>query len=418
MSRAAQQQRAQRFRELHVRGSPVVLYNIWDAGSAKVVADAGSQALATSSNALSASHGLPDGQILPLELLLDAVRRIVDVIGSLPLSVDFEGAYATAPHAVGENVAQVIEAGATGINLEDQVVREGSSWTNGSGMYSVAEQVERIRAARAAADAVGVSIVINARTDLFLKEPDLEKHELLVAEALQRAAAYADAGADCLFIPALQNRMDIVARVCAEAPLPINAMHLGRPAGLVALAAAGVARLSHGSLPHRLAHERLAEQARSALAALHPQSKAVADAGTLSSPLGAIEQLFRGMRLGCAETVRAVLAADARFVVLRNEGKIQAQSVEPWVKAIASSDGKWDEQIYDVEVRVDDRMAAAWVPYTFYLDGAVSHCGVNSIELLRDQEGWKITQLSDTRRDPSHCNGCPDPLAIAAGPKL
>ena len=132
-----------------MRGSPVVLYNIWDAGSAKVVADAGSQALATSSNALSASHGLPDGQILPLELLLDAVRRIVDVIGSLPLSVDFEGAYATAPHAVGENVAQVIEAGATGINLEDQVVREGSSWTNGSGMYSVAEQVERIRAVQA-----------------------------------------------------------------------------------------------------------------------------------------------------------------------------------------------------------------------------------------------------------------------------
>ena len=113
-----------------------------------------------------------------------------------------------------------------------------------------------------------------------------------------------------------------------------------------------------------------------------------------------------------------VLVADARFVVLRNEGKIQAQSVEPWVKAIASSDGKWDEQIYDVEVRVDDRMAAAWVPYTFYLDGAVSHCGVNSIELLRDQEGWKITQLSDARRDPSHCNGWPDPLAIAAGPKL
>ena len=89
---------------------------------------------------------------------------------------------------------------------------------------------------------------------------------------------------------------------------------------------------------------------------------------------------------------------------------IKVQSVDPWVEAIGNSEGKWDEQIYDVEVRVDDRMASAWVPYTFYLDGVISHCGVNSIELLRDQEGWKITQLSDTRREGPNC---PDPVGAA-----
>ncbi len=262
---ADQQQRAELFRSLHVQGLPIVLYNIWDVASAKAVASAGAQALATSSSAVSASHGLPDGQVLPLTLLLDIVRRIVDVVGTLPLSVDFEGAYATTPDEVAQNVARLIETGAIGINLEDQIVREGPSWTNSASLYDIPDQVARIRAARAAADAADVPIVINARTDLFLKEPDIGQHELLVDEVLQRAEAYANAGADCLFIPALKNRVDIVARVCAKVPLPVNAMHLGEPAGISALARAGVARVSHGSLPHRLAHEWLAQRARSAL---------------------------------------------------------------------------------------------------------------------------------------------------------
>jgi 2-methylisocitrate lyase-like PEP mutase family enzyme len=258
-----QQQRAELFRSLHAKGSPLVLYNVWDAGSAKAVAESGAQALATSSSALSASHGLPDGQVLPLSVLLETATRIVATT-SLPLSVDFEGAYAVTPEEVRANVTRLIATGAIGLNFEDQRVQEGPSWTNGQGMYTVAEQAARIRACRTAADAAGVPLVINARTDLFLKESDTAKHKLLFDEVMERAAAFADAGADCFFIPALENDLELVARICAESPLPVNAMHLGPPSGIAALAKAGVARISHGSMPHRLAQEWLGEQARTA----------------------------------------------------------------------------------------------------------------------------------------------------------
>jgi len=128
-----------------------------------------------------------------------------------------------------------------------------------------------------------------------------------------------------------------------------------------------------------------------------------------AGPMAAIEQMFEGLRTANPEMVRAVFAPDARFAVLSNRADpdtIQAQSVDGWIEAIGRSGGSWNEQIYDVELKVDGEMASAWAPYTFYLDGAVRHCGINSIELLRDGGGWKITQLSDTRRTEN----CPDPL--------
>ena len=129
-----------------------------------------------------------------------------------------------------------------------------------------------------------------------------------------------------------------------------------------------------------------------------------------ASALTAVEQIFEGMRTANPEMVRAVFAADARFAVLNTrEGpaKIGVQSVEGWIGSIGNSEGRWNEQVYDLEVRVDGDMASVWAPYTFYLDGAVRHCGINSIELLHDADGWKVTQLSDTRRTEE----CPDPLS-------
>ena len=125
----------------------------------------------------------------------------------------------------------------------------------------------------------------------------------------------------------------------------------------------------------------------------------------------AVVQLFDGMRTADPDLVRSVLAADARFAVLdeRNGPRtVRAQSVDNWVNAIGTSGGSWDEQIYDLDVKVDGTMASIWAPYTFYLDGEISHCGINSIELLLDAEGWKITQISDTRRRTD----CPDPHGI------
>jgi hypothetical protein len=128
-----------------------------------------------------------------------------------------------------------------------------------------------------------------------------------------------------------------------------------------------------------------------------------------ASALAAVEQVFEGMRTADADMVRSVFATDARFAMLGSPdepGAVRVQGVEGWISAIADSDGRWDEQVYDLEVRVDGPMASVWAPYTFYLDGEISHCGINSIELLHDAEGWKVTQISDTRRR----EGCPDPL--------
>lgn len=121
----------------------------------------------------------------------------------------------------------------------------------------------------------------------------------------------------------------------------------------------------------------------------------------------AVEQIFEGMRTANPDLVREVFAPDARFAMVEGEsGGVAVQSVEGWLGAIGTSEGRWDERVYDVDVRVDGAMASVWAPYTFYLDGAVRHCGINSIEMLRDESGWKVTQISDTRR----MEDCPDPL--------
>jgi hypothetical protein len=125
--------------------------------------------------------------------------------------------------------------------------------------------------------------------------------------------------------------------------------------------------------------------------------------------LAAVRQIFDGMRRADPEMVRAVFAADARFAMVDAEespATVSVQSVQGWLDAMGESEGAWDEQIYDVQVAVDGNMASVWAPYTFYLDGAISHCGVDSIEMLHDGAGWRVTQISDTRRQTD----CPDPL--------
>lgn len=120
----------------------------------------------------------------------------------------------------------------------------------------------------------------------------------------------------------------------------------------------------------------------------------------------AVDQIFEGMRTANPDLVRAVFAPDARFAMVDESGAVTVQSVEGWLEAIGTSERRWDERLYDVVVQVDGNLASAWTPYTFYLDGAVRHCGINSIELLRDGSGWKVTQIADTRRTEE----CPDPL--------
>ncbi len=227
--------RAKIFAALHQPGAPVVIYNIWDAGSACVIAAAGAQAIASGSHPLAAAQGYDDGEKIPLERLLQTAKQIVDST-DLPVSIDFEGGYASAPEELSQNVARLAETGAIGLNFEDQIV-------GGAGLYDIKTQQARVAAVRAGHK----DIFINARTDLFLKEQDVDKHDALVGEALERAAAYNEAGANCFFVPGLRNR-DLLAKLCAESPLPVNAFMRGF--SLEQARDAGAARASYGPIPH------------------------------------------------------------------------------------------------------------------------------------------------------------------------
>jgi hypothetical protein len=123
--------------------------------------------------------------------------------------------------------------------------------------------------------------------------------------------------------------------------------------------------------------------------------------------LASIKRLFDGMRAADSAAVRAEFAPGARFAApARTGAPVTYDSVDGWLRGIATSNRRWNEQVYDMKVLVDSPIAVAWTPYTFYLDGAVRHCGTNMIVYLRTEAGWRITQLSDSQRREN----CPDPL--------
>jgi 2-methylisocitrate lyase-like PEP mutase family enzyme len=239
------------FAALHVPGNPVVLYNIWDAGSALAVVSAGAKALATGSHPVADANGWPDGQQVPIDFALANAKRIVDAV-ELPVTVDFEGAYSADPEEGGRNVARLAETGAVGCNFEDQVV-------GGEGLHSLSLQCSRIEAIRRA---VGEQFFINARTDLFLKTQTYD--DALIDQVIERGKAFAESGASGFFVPRLADARQIE-RVVREVPLPLNVIAFpGAPEKSV-WASAGVARISHGPFPHRALMKEFAEMARSAI---------------------------------------------------------------------------------------------------------------------------------------------------------
>lgn len=243
------QDKAKLFASLHRPGAPVILYNVWDAGSARAVAEAGAKAIATGSASVAAAHGFEDAEALPLELALANAERVAKAV-ELPVTIDFEGAYGTRPEAAAANIARLAGTGAIGCNFEDQIV-------GGEGLYPVEAQAARIRAARAAA---GPDFFINARTDIFLKTWAATHAPAAIEEAIARAKAYADAGASGFFVPGLTD-LDQLARICAESPIPVNFMALPGAPEAAAVAKAGVARISHGPFPYKAAMKALKEAA-------------------------------------------------------------------------------------------------------------------------------------------------------------
>jgi methylisocitrate lyase len=252
-----QQEKARRFQALHVPGDPLVLFNAWDAGSARAVADAGALAIATGSWSVAAANGFDDGEHFPFASALDNLRRIAAAV-ALPVTIDLESGYGDAPADVGATVAAALEAGAVGCNLEDSFPADGSLRDSG-------DQVGRLVAARKAADAAGVALYINARTDVFFQEPAAAHDMAMVDAALERARAYADAGASGLFVPGMVAE-NLIARIAEASPLPVNIMAMPGAPGRKRLAELGVARISHGPGPYRGAMQWLTDAAKAAMA--------------------------------------------------------------------------------------------------------------------------------------------------------
>jgi len=217
----------------------LVLPNAWDAGSARIFVEAGFTALATTSAGIAFSLGLPDGERISRDEMLAAVARITRRM-SVPITADMEAGYGLEPHACAETARRVIDAGAVGMNLEDRV--EGKQLIE----FSVA--VERVRAARKAADAAGVPIVLNARTDAF-EAPELPPDRRL-AEAVRRGNAFREAGADSVFVPFVGDR-DTIEQLVHQIRAPVNILGTPNAPTLKELAALGVRRVTFGSAPMR-----------------------------------------------------------------------------------------------------------------------------------------------------------------------
>jgi 2-methylisocitrate lyase-like PEP mutase family enzyme len=250
-----QNRKAAQFRALHIPGKPLVLFNIWDVGSAKAVAAGGATAIATSSWSVANANGFADGERIPLSMAIENLRRIVAAT-DLPVTIDLESGYGDTAEIVGETIGLSINAGAVGCNLEDSFPANGK-------LRELNDQVARIRRARQTADAICTGFFINARTDVFFQRPPEQHDEPMLVEAIARAHAYAEAGADGLFAPGLAN-IALIARLAKASPLPLNIMIGDATPPLPALAENGVARVSYGPRPYLAAMKSVEDGTRGA----------------------------------------------------------------------------------------------------------------------------------------------------------
>jgi 2-methylisocitrate lyase-like PEP mutase family enzyme len=251
-----QRTKATTFRSLHDDGI-FVLPNAWDAGSAAMIAAAGAQVIATTSAGISWSLGRSDGEHLSRAEMIDVIARIVATV-DLPVTADIEGGYGDDSEAVATTVRAVIDAGAVGVNLEDSRSSDGT-------LHEPDDQAARIRAGRAASTAADLpELVINARTDVFLfgiGEPDGR-----LDDVVRRAAAYAEAGADSLFVPGLLD-LGTLKELTAKVSLPVNVMVGPGAPNVTSLHAVGVRRVSLGQAISQAAYSLARRAAAEALTA-------------------------------------------------------------------------------------------------------------------------------------------------------
>ncbi|HTR68020.1 MAG TPA: isocitrate lyase/phosphoenolpyruvate mutase family protein [Terriglobales bacterium] len=232
-----QEAQAETFRAMHRGPGILLLPNAWDAASARVFEEAGFAALATTSAGIAFSLGYADGQKIPRPEMLAQVARIAYAVKA-PVSADVEAGYGERPESAAETAAGVIEAGAVGMNLED------ATHSQEQPLVDLQLQLEKLRAVREAAEKLGVPLVLNARTDVFLLQvgPPERRYD----EALRRLAAFRDAGADCVFAPGLRDA-ETIGRLVRDLASPLNILAGPGSPPVPELERIGVARVSVGS---------------------------------------------------------------------------------------------------------------------------------------------------------------------------
>ena len=233
--------KAEALRTLHSGPEALVLVNAWDVASARIIAEIGFPAIATTSAGVAFSRGFPDGQKIHPDVMMAEVARVAKAV-KVPVTADAEAGYGDDPDSAAQTARRVTEAGAVGMNFED---------STGLGEHPLTDQslqLERIHAIRAAAAKLGVPIVLNARTDVYLLQvgDPAKRYD----EAVKRLAAYRDAGADCVFLPGVRD-LPTIGRLVSDLRCPVNILAGPGSPSVAELTAVGVKRISLGSGPMR-----------------------------------------------------------------------------------------------------------------------------------------------------------------------
>jgi 2-methylisocitrate lyase-like PEP mutase family enzyme len=229
--------KADAFRNMHQAPPMLILLNAWDVVTARLFVKAGARAIATTSAGIAATLGFADGQNVPRELMMEAIARIANAV-DVPVTADIESGYAGSPKELGESIRAVINAGAIGVNLED------ATGDASQPLFTMEQQIERIRAAHKTAENANVPVVINARTDVYLAKVGEPAGRF--AETVRRLTAYREAGADCLFVPGVTDMATLI-QLVQSVMGPINVLAGPGMPPVADLQRIGIARLSVGS---------------------------------------------------------------------------------------------------------------------------------------------------------------------------
>jgi 2-methylisocitrate lyase-like PEP mutase family enzyme len=241
MPNSDQKSKAEALRALHSAKDVLLLPNVWDVASARIIENAGFPAIATTSAGVAFAEGFPDGEKIPATRMIKAVAKIAAAV-RVPVTADVEAGYGAKPEDAARTAKDVIESGAVGMNFED------ATGDAAHPLFELSLQLERIHAIRDAAAKLGVPLVLNARTDVYLLQ--VGEASTRYGEAVKRLQAYRDAGADCVFLPGVRDK-ETIRRVVADLRCPVNILAGPGSLSVAELAALGVKRISLGSGPMR-----------------------------------------------------------------------------------------------------------------------------------------------------------------------